>query len=81
MTLESVKCGDSFYVEIPAVNCRELDKVCTVCFDSFKIRVSALSYVWSVLDKYGSTDEEPELTALCKALYNYSQKADAYFAK
>ncbi len=81
MTLESVKCGDSFYVEIPAVNCRELDKVCTVCFDSFKVRVSALSYVWSVLDKYGSTDEEHELTALCKALYNYSQKADAYFAK
>ena len=78
-TLESRQNADGRYVEIPAVASHDLDKTYTVCFDGYEVRVSALSYVHTVLEKYEETGENADLAAVCKALYNYSVKADAYF--
>ena len=80
-TLESRQNADGRYVEIPAVASQDLDKTYTVCFDGYEVMVSALSYVHTVLEKYEETGENADLAAVCKALYNYSVKADAYFDK
>ncbi len=78
--LAPVQNNSAYYVEIPDISSPDLDKTLTVDFGGYEVKVSALSYVYTVLSKYDGTGNKTELVNLCKALYKYSQASDAYFA-
>ena len=76
-TLTPVKSGKYYYVEIPNIASGNLDKQYTVSVGGFSVTYSALSYVYSQLNK----NTDPELMDLCRAIYLYNQAANMYFGK
>ncbi len=68
--------GEKFYVEVNNIAANDLKKEHALKIDkNYTITFSALTYVYNVLEK--SNDEA--LRNAVKALYMYSQAADAYF--
>ncbi len=73
--------GDMYYVSIPGIAAVDLDQMYTVKVtygsSTLTLKASALSWCNAALD--GSTDKT--IITMCKALYLYNQKAEAYFGK
>ena len=73
--------GDMYYVSIPGIAAVDLDQMYTVKVtygsSTLTLKASALSWCNAALD--GSTNQT--LITMCKALYLYNQKAEAYFGK
>ena len=71
-----------YYIEIPDISAKDLDKTFTVKVTSSEgtvvtVKYSALSYVYSVLS---GTENSDDPAALVRAIYLYNQAANAYFA-
>ncbi len=66
-----------WYVDIPNVGSKDLDRVYTVCADGFTLEYSALSYAYAVLDKY--SESNVGLSNVARALYVYNLAANDYF--
>lgn len=75
--LTPVKSGQYYYVEIPNIASGNLDTLYTVSVGGFSVTYSALSYVYSQLNK----NSDAELMDLCRAIYLYNQEANTYFGK
>ena len=78
--LTPVQGDQGWYVEIPDIYARYLDKTYVLTASGaegkiFTLRYSALSYAKNVLEK----NEDPTLMDLARAVFRYSQAADAYF--
>ena len=81
-TKTPTETAQGWMIEIPNISAKDLDKVYTVKVTSgagtvLTLKVSALSYVYNVLNNEAS---EADLVNLVKGVYLYNQAADAYFA-
>ena len=74
---------DGWYIEVPNISAKDLDKVYTVNVSSaagkiVTVKTSALSYVYKVLSTEGTSKT---LVDLVKGIYLYAQAANVYFGK
>ena len=72
-----LKGGDYYYYEVKDISAQELSKTQTLVIGNCTLKFDALTYVHSVLS---DPDESQDLINTAKAIYAYSQSADAYFS-
>jgi hypothetical protein len=79
--VSAVKSGSSYVVKIPNIAAQDLDKAYTIVAtngdSTYTISAYALTYAYQVLKAEDRTDA---IRDLVKALYEYNQAANAYFA-
>ena len=79
--VSAVKSGSSYVVQIPNIAAQDLDKEYTIVAtngdQTYTITSYALTYAYQVLKAEGRSDA---IRDLVKALYEYNQAANAYFA-
>ena len=68
-----------YYIEIPDIGSTDLDKIFKISVDGYRIEVSAMSYVYTVINNYKDDPEKEDLVNLCRALVEYSRTAEEYF--
>ena len=68
--------NDYYYITIPDIEAPNLGITHTISFDGHEVYVSALSYVYNVLNEHS---DMTDLCNVCKALYLYYEAASAMF--
>ena len=68
-----------YYIEIPDIASTDLDKTFKISVDGYRIEVSAMSYVYTVINNYKDDPEKEDLVNVCRALVEYSRTAEEYF--
>lgn len=70
-SIEPVKTGSRYYIQLPGIGAKDLKTEYTVVFgESYIVKFSAMSYIYSVLNN--CPDGDP-LSDLAKAIYAYSE--------
>lgn len=74
--------GTSYwYIDVPNIVSKDLDKVYVLEADGMTIEYSALSYAYAVLNAYGNDAAKGAMCNAVRALYEYNRAANAYFEK
>ena len=68
-----------WYVDIPNIVSKDLDRVYVLEADGMTIEYSALSYAYAALVKYGEDESKGATCNTVRALYLYNLAANAYF--
>lgn len=77
--LKASEADGMYYVTIENIAASELDDTITIDFGSGRsIKISALTYAYSLLSEYGSDASQEKLLNVIKALYVYNLAAEAY---
>lgn len=70
-----------WYIDIPNIVSKDLDRVYTLEADGMTIEYSALSYAYASLAKYGEDASKATHCNTIRALYEYNLAANAHFEK
>ncbi len=69
-----------FYIEVPDIAAKDLDKAYTIAFGDYRITSSALTYAYNALSYYSDNAQKTALCNLVKSLYKYNTAAKAVLA-
>ena len=70
-----------FYIEIQNIFANNLDIDYTITIGDYSVTSGPMSYVYAVLDKFGSDPGKVELCDVVRSLYTYSTEADDYMGE
>lgn len=68
-----------WYIEIPNIASKDLDRVYVLQVDGMTVEYSAMSYAYTALAKYGDDEEYAAICNTVKMMYKYGLAANAYF--
>jgi len=71
--------GSFWYIDIPNIVSKDLDRVYVLEADGMTIEYSALSYAYAALNTYGNDAAKGAMCNTVRALYEYNLAANAYF--
>ena len=70
-----------WYIDIPNIVSKDLDRVYVLEADKMTIKYSALSYAFAALNAYSNDASKGAMCNAVRALYEYNCAANAYFKK
>ena len=70
-----------WYIDIPNIVSKDLDRVYVLEADGMTIEYNALSYAYAALNAYGNDAAKGAMCNTVRALYEYNLAANAYFEK